>query len=349
MTQSLSLAVVGLGKLGLVHCALANSLPGCRLVAVAEPQSIVNSLLRAQLSDVTLVTDYRELLTLKLDGVFIASPNHLHVPISLDFIRAGVPVFIEKPLAIHSQQALPLLSELKRKSVLNMVGYMSRYIETFAKAQQIVSSGALGRLQTFKATMYIGQLFQAGKGWRYEKETSGGGVLITQNSHLIDMLRWLFGEVEWVNGHTRALYSREVEDCVHAHLEFSSGLTGWMDTSWSARHHRTLTMNISVQGERGTLDVNDDEVRLFLDKETSAFAKDWSVFKKPDLFSGVSVDIGGPHYTKQTEAFVNAIRGQGQIGSDIHSAFAVQTIVDAIYQSASERGRPVAVPHGALA
>ena len=96
------------------------------------------------------------------------------------------------------------------------------------------------------------------------RPSSGGGVLMTQNSHLIDMLLWMFGRVDLVSAHTSQLYSRAVEDHAHVFFQFASGLRGFLDASWSARHYRTPTMAIHVQGEAGTLDVNDDRVALFL-------------------------------------------------------------------------------------
>ena len=153
---------------------------------------------------------------------------------------------------------------------------MGRYIDTFAKAKEIVAIGVLGKLQMLRSSMYVSQLFKPGKGWRYEKDVSGGGVLITQNTHVIDKLLWMFGDVEDVNGRTVTLYSSTVEDYCHAMFSFRSGLVGYLDASWSARHYRTPTIAIHVQGSAGTLDVDDDQVRLFLDKPFGQFPEGWS-------------------------------------------------------------------------
>lgn len=343
-TEPVRLAVVGFGKLGLLHAALANGLPGCSLVAVADRASTMLSMLQTQMPNVAVYDDHRSLLEgSKVDGVLIATPTHLHVPIALDFIEAKIPVFIEKPLALTSQQSRPLLEALARKPVPNMVGYMSRQTDTFRKAKAILNSHALGQIQLLSSTMYISQLLKPGKGWRYNKATSGGGVLITQNSHMIDMLTWLFGEVEWVSAHASRFYSEEVEDAAHVYFGFKNGIRGWMDTSWSMRHHRTLTMNIFVQGENGTLQVNDDEVKLFLDEQAGGLSNGWTVWKKPDLFEGVSFDVGGPHYTRQAEEFVAAIRGQNSIESDVSSAHRLQAVLDAVYESAEHQGNKIEV------
>lgn len=278
-----------------------------------------------------------------IDAAVIATPTGAHVEVAVDCVERGIPVFIEKPLSLSGRQATPLLEALARRPVANMVGYMGRYIETFAKAKAIVASGALGRLQMLRSSMYVAQLFRPGKGWRYDKAVSGGGVLITQNSHLVDKLLWLFGAVGSVSAQTASLYSQTVEDHAHLVFTFESGLTGFMDASWSARHYRTPAIAIHVQGEAGTLDVDDDSVRLFLDAAVGSYAAGWSEWRKPDLYDGVSFDIGGPQYTRQAEAFLAAVRGGPNPQSDVRSAWRAQCVIDAAYLSAERRGAPVSV------
>jgi predicted dehydrogenase len=298
--------------------------------------------LRGHIKDVRTYGDYRAMLKDGgIDAVAIATPTHLHVPIAVECVEAGLHVFIEKPLSLNATQAQSLVEALRRRPVANMVGYMGRHIDTFRKAKEIVSSEALGRLQMLRSSMYIGQLFRTGKGWRYDKATSGGGVLITQNAHVVDKLLWMFGEVEQVSGHVSSLYSASVEDHCHAVFKFRSGLLGYMDASWSARHYRTPTIAIHVQGENGTLDVDDDSVRLSLEEARAGLPAGWSVWRKPDLYRGVTIDVGGPQYTTQLEEFVAAIRTGAPVSSDVASAVRTQAVIDAVYASAEAHGAPV--------
>ncbi|RMF65192.1 MAG: gfo/Idh/MocA family oxidoreductase, partial [Calditrichaeota bacterium] len=236
-----------------------------------------------------------------------------------------------------------LVQEVEAKNLTTMVGYMMRYVETFAKAKEIIDSGALGQLVTFSATIYVAQLFKTGKGWRYKKQESGGGVVIGQATHLIDLLRWYFGEVEFVSGHVRSWYSTEVEDFAHAYFKFKNGLSGWLDSSWSKRHHRLLEINIEINGEFGNLVVNDDVVKLYLDKTMNGYRAGWNNYFKPDLFQGVEIDVGGPQYSRQDIAFVEAVKRGGKVGSDLRNAYEVQKLVDGIYKSAEQNGAPVTV------
>ncbi len=342
--QTLRTAVVGLGKLGLLHAANFNVLPGCKLVAVADKNKTILGALKERADGVETYTDHEKLLReVRPDVVAIATPTGLHVPIALDCIAQGMPVFIEKPLSLSGAQAKPLLDALDRKPVVNMVGYMTRFLPTYRKAKEIIASGALGKLQMLRSSMYIGQLFRTGKGWRYDRKQSGGGVLMTQNSHLLDMLLWYFGPMDWVSAQQTFLYSKDVEDSAHVFMQFKNGLRGYFDSSWSARHYRTPTMAIHVQGENGTLDVGDDEVRLFLDDASGPYAKGFKTWQKPDLLHGSVFDIGGGNYSDQAMQFLGAIRKTDKVESDVSSAYRVQCVIDAAYSSAEQRGAPIQV------
>ena len=277
------------------------------------------------------------------DVVAIATPTGIHVPIALDCVKRGIPVFIEKPLSLNAEQAMPLLDALRQRAVVNMVGFMSRFLHPVVKAKEIVETDVLGGLQMLRASMYIGQLFRRGKGWRYDRGVSGGGVLTTQNSHLVDLLLWFFGPIDWVSAHTGKLYSRDVEDHAHLFFQFENGLRGYLDASWSARHYRAPTIAVHAQGENGTLDLDDDQVSLYVAEPSGAWTAGWHRWTKPDLYKGSVFDIGGTAYTDQALQFLSAIRGQGRVGSDVRSAYEVQRVIDAAYLSAEQNGTPVQV------
>ena len=335
-------AVVGLGKLGLLHAGLFNVLPGTRLVGLADPSEQVLRAIQSKSDGLETFGDHQQLLkALRPDVVAIATPTGLHCDIAADCVAAGAHVFIEKPLCLRPSDAEPLLKALRATPRVSMVGYMTRFLETFRKAQELIALGVLGRLQMLRSSMYVAQLFREGKGWRYDPAVSGGGVLMTQNSHLVDMLLWMFGPVDRVSAHTSRLYSAAVEDHAHVFFEFASGLHGFLDASWSAHHYRTPTMAIHVQGEGGTLDVNDDRVALFLAEGTHGMAAGWHEWRKPDLNQGVPFDIGGSHYTLQAVQFLDAIRGTSRVESDVHSAIEVQRVIAAAYESAACAGAPV--------
>jgi predicted dehydrogenase len=334
----LRVGVIGFGKMGLLHASVANGLEISELTAAADPTAGLLESLKRLKPGLAIYDNYETMLAeQKLDAVFITSPTHLHSPMALACVEQRIPFLVEKPLTPRTSDSAGLLVALKKAPITNAVGYMARHIDTFRKAHAVVASGALGRLQHLQSTMYVSQLFRTGSGWRYDPKFSGGGVLITQNSHLIDLLLWIFGPITHVTGHVKNFYSTEVDDFAHAVFEFKNGLSGYMDTSWSIRHQRTVALSITAHGENGTLQVTDDDVRLFLDDANAGFAAGWNIWRKPDLFEGVSIDVGGPEYTRQDELFLKAAAAGQFVECDVESGQRVQHVIEAVYESAKSR------------
>lgn len=334
-------AVIGIGKMGLLHAGVMNALEGVELCAISDTSNLLLSFAKNLKKSVHVYDDYVKMLDEENpDVAVITTPVFLHVPMANECVKRGIHFLVEKPLCAFSTEATNLVDQIEDRNLTTMVGYMMRYVETFAKAKEIIASGALGRLMTFSATIYVAQLFKTGKGWRYNKKESGGGVVIGQATHLIDLLRWYFGPVEFVSAHTKNWYSAEVEDFAHAFFKFKNGLTGWMDSSWSKRHHRLLEMNIEVQGEFGNLVVNDDEVKVYLERSLNGYDLGWTNYLKPDLFEGVEIDLGGPQYSRQDITFIDAVKTGERVESDVRNAYEVQKLVDGIYASAEKNGVP---------
>jgi len=332
--------IIGAGKMGLLHSALINCFDHSTLVAICEPSKLIYKTIKEFAPDIKTYKDYKEMLkNEELDFVFISTPTFLHVPIALDCVKYGCHFFVEKPLSANSEEALPLIEALEGKHLITMTGYMMRYLITFQRAKEIIDRGVLGKIITFNATMYVSQLFKKGKGWRYDRKKSGGGVIIMQATHVIDMLCWFFGDPKWVNASLLSPYSKTTEDFGHIIFNWENGLMGWLDSSWSVYNHRMLETTIEIHAQNGTLIVNDDTVRLFLKNTVDEYRDGWTILRKPEMEKGVAIDIGGPHYTRQDEAFVNAIVKNRPLESDVFNAFNVQNIVDAIYSSSDSTGK----------
>lgn len=344
MDRALKVGVAGFGKMGLLHAGIVGALDESVLVAVADPNRTLTNAFRQLGGRVAVYADFDEMLEREpLDAVFITAPTSLHVPMSLACAQRGLPFFVEKPLGVSSAECLPLIQRLEEQPITNMVGYMARHTDIFRHARRLIDCGVLGRPFHLKATMYVSQLFRKGKGWRYDKQSSGGGVLITQNSHLIDLLQWLFGPIAWVSGHVKSVYSKTVEDFAHAYLGFKNGLSGFIDTSWSVRHHRMVDIAIELHAENGTLNVSDDAVKLFLENAKANYRAGWTVWRKPDLYDGVPVDLGGPEYTRQDLAFLKAAAAGSSLEADARNAFLVGRVIDGIYNSSESGGAPVRI------
>jgi predicted dehydrogenase len=171
----------------LVHCADVD-LSRARYVASFSPGCLAGG-------------DWRELLArADIDAVIVATPQDSHVEIARAAINAGIHVLVEKPAARHVDELLGLPQLAAEHDVRVRVGFNLRYHRAFQQARRLVDSGILGPLLFVRARYgHGGRLGLAGE-WRAQPQRSGGGELIDQGVHLIDLARWFLGEFVEVNG-----------------------------------------------------------------------------------------------------------------------------------------------------
>jgi predicted dehydrogenase len=347
MSGYIRCGVIGLGKMGMLHASLANAIEGSHLAAVCEPNRTIRNGFETFVSNLPAYQNYEDMLdAVPLDAVFICTPPSSHIEIATACVRKGCHVFIEKPLSLTAEAAGPLVELLKQTGKIGMVGYMMRYADTFSKAREIVKQGALGRVLACRGATKVSQNYKAGKGWRYSRKESGGGVLIAQGIHAVDLMCWMIGAPHSVNMRSNSHYSGTVEDFVQALFSWGGDTIGSLDSSWSVDGHRLLLTSLEMTGENGTLAVDDDTVRLFLRKASGRYGEGWTSMSKPELSNGHAADIGGPLYTKQDEAFLCAVRGHGEIENDVGSARSVQHVIDCLYKSSGENGASIDLDRG---
>ena len=329
-----NVGIVGLGKMGILHLGILNTLNDVEVRGVADNQGyILTNFKKLVPSTINVYKDYKQMLSKEdLDLVYITTSTKLHTKIAIDCVENTNNFFVEKPLGLSAADCSPLLDAVARKPVINMVGYCKRFTDTFKKAKEIIDSNVLGELIYFNSFMYVSQLFLKGKGWRYKKESSGGGVLSTLATHLIDTLLWFFGDIDCVNGNTKSFYSTDVEDYVHSYMKFKNGLEGYLDTSWSVRNYRLAEMKIELHGKNGMLVVSDDYVKISIDKESTL-----TTYYKQDLNKGVEFELGGPEYTLENRYLIECVKNTSQASGNVFDGYKVQKVIDAIYGSASQK------------
>ncbi len=344
ISNPLKIGVIGLGRMGLMHTALLNSLSGSKIVAVSDPSNFPSKPLGIINPSIKVYNSAEKMLeNSELDGVLISSPVNTHIPLSIMCAERKLPFLLEKPLSISADVALPLIDIINKDQIPNMIGYVYRFVDSFLKGKQILDSGCLGNIQRINANIYISQLFKKGKGWRYDPKESGGGVLISLGSHVIDLLTWYFGNVISVVGKVKSVYSPGIEDFAHLIMEHESQNTSILDCSWSVRFKRKIDIKIDILGDNGTLVISDDTIMLYLDKQFNDYNNGKTIFNANDLYRPVPIDIGTPKFTFQDMHFLNSIKLKTSASPDIKQGFHVQQVVDAGYKSSREGCRPIII------
>lgn len=333
----MNISVIGLGKMGLLHAAIVNSLPDANMTSVCEKDLFLSTAARAVLpKHVAVHRDVRKMITEEQpDAVFVTTPIDSHVPIIKDLLatKKDLSVFVEKPLAVSNGQGRIACEVASRSRGVHMVGFQKRFSPVFQKAKQLLTEGIIGDSIFFRAYCLSSDVLREGSAWRSKR--SSGGVLLDLAPHLLDILIWFFGEPTSVMAVKKQVYSREVEDYVHAILSFESGLQGHLDACWSVSNYRLPEFSLEIQGRNGMLTVTDDFVKFAPGKHTGGNGGG-QMYHRQSFHTPVPFLLTDPEYTLEDTAFLDAIRTRTTPETNFVQAAKVNTLIDRILQNAEQ-------------
>lgn len=268
-----------------------------------------------------------------LDAVLICSPPATHTEIAMHFLQRGVAVLCEKPLAIDVDSAEELAATAEATGTLLTMASKFRYVQDVIRAKSILDSGILGDIILFE-NVFASRAEMSNR-WNSDPSLSGGGVLIDNGTHSVDIIRYFLGpiaEVLTVEG--KRVQSLAVEDTAQLFVRTASGVRGTVDLSWSLDKERDSF--IEIYGSQGTVRVGWRE-----SKYRQASSPDWVVFGSGYDKIGA---MGG-----QVVNFCRTLRGDDRLLITAEDAIASVTVIDKAYRSLrTSRWTPVddQVPHG---
>ena len=224
-------AIVGCGLIGKKRLA---GLPSGSRLAVACDTDLARAEELVKLAKTgRAVADFKKAVAdPQVDVVVVATINAALAEVAAAAIGAGKPVLVEKPAGITVKQIDELITLAKKHSVCVRVGFNHRYHPAFIKAREIFESGVMGDLMFIRARYGHGGRIGYDKEWRADPKLSGGGELIDQGSHLIDLAGWFLGEFKTVEGHaTTSFWDMPVDDNAFLSLQTAKRQTAWLHVS----------------------------------------------------------------------------------------------------------------------
>ena len=349
------LAVIGVGGMGSNHLRDISSLPNTELAAVCDIDR-ARADHYAQAYGVPAYYDYRDLLSSgeRPDGVIIATPHYDHTPIAIDFMGQGVNVLTEKPIAVHTQDALKMIAayETARQKYPNLafaIMFQQRTYGFWRKLKDMIDGGELGRLM--RATWIITDWFRTqayydNGGWRATWSGEGGGVLLNQCPHNLDLYQWFVGLPRRVTGFASIgkYHNIEVEDEVTGFFEYENGMVGHLLTSTAESPGAN---RLEIVGENGKV-VFEDGRLLFYRNASSMLEFIQTCPRSFDKVPNEVVEIpyehhGQPGHGIVIENFANAIlNGEALIAPGVEGIRGL-TLGNAIMLSSFLK-QPVEVP-----
>ena len=315
----LNIGVIGMGKMGLLHASILNTIPGVRVSAFFDKSRILKWFMRKALNDVIITNRFEKFATQKYDAVYVTTPIRTHFPVIKELLSSGITknIFVEKTLAANYDQALSLCENARVIGGVNMVGYMSRFAPTFQRAREFLHDEMIGKPIAFKAYAYASDFADS-----KSKPLSGkGGATRDLGAHVIDLSLWFFGDLDILRGGASYID----ENCSSFRVHSSNGLTGEFDISWSKQNYRLPEYGLSITGSKGTLEVNQDIIRLE-DVENNI------TWHRQDLDDNVPFLLGATEYYRENEHFIKAVRGNFRAEPDFVAASRVDHLIERVEQ-----------------
>jgi predicted dehydrogenase len=280
----------------------------------------------AQKTSAHAVADWRDVLESDAEAIVIATPHDSLAKIALAAVESGRHVLIEKPAGRRTAEVRPIADAAKRNKVVAKVGFNHRYHPAIARAKTMNDGGAIGPIMFIRGRYGHGGRLGYENEWRFQRTISGGGELIDQGSHLIDLSRWFMGNLTLEYGTAPKLFwPGEVDDNCFIALTSEGKAVAWLHASWTEWKNQFC---FEIMGRNGKLTIE-------------GLGGSYGVERL--IYHRMSPQMGPPETTSweypfpdrsfadEFEDFVAAVQGRSSLIGDIEDAIAMLEIVQSVY------------------
>ena len=337
-----SVAIVGLGKMGLSHLSIIRANPIVDVVGVCDSSAYILGVLE-KYTGVAVFSDYEQMLDATTpDAVIVATPSRSHGALVRAALERNLHVFCEKPFSLDPDESLALAEEVDRRGVVNQVGYHNRFVGAFGEVKRLLDAGAIGEISHVLGEAYGPVALKAKGGtWRSQR-LEGGGCLYDYAAHPLDLMTWYLGEPTGVGGTVlNSIFSKEIDDEVYSTLYYPGGRTGQLSVNWSDESYRKMTTRITVWGSTGRIYADRQECQVYL-RDTAripaGYEVGWNVRYTTELTPPVGFYVRGEEYSAQLEDFVNRIQQKRTGGANTFRTAAATDRVIALIVADAEKG-----------
>jgi len=340
--MAIHIGILGGGNISNTHARAAREIGGVEIAAVCgqnpkKTDELARSLGVTAYHDIQSFLDHRP-----MEVVAIGSPSGVHAEQGIAAARRGLHVLVEKPIDVTTERADALIDACEQAGVKLGVFFQDRVKPHIMQLKKLIEAGRLGKpiLVTAHVKWYRTAEYYSGSRWRGLHSLDGGGALMNQGVHTVDLLLWLMGPVERVYARAiTALHRIETEDTVVATLEFASGGVGTLEAATSA--YPGYNRRVELTGSEGTIILEHDRViAADLRCPTHEFSSGGEQDVNASATSPVVSDVRG--HRMLIEDFLQAVRTDGVPRCDGREGRKSVELVQAIYES-SRTGKAVAV------
>jgi len=307
----IKVGIIGLGKMGISHCAIVNAHPEVNLVGVCDTSAFVLEAFK-KYSSIRCYTDYTKLIgTEKPDCILVATPTKFHYEIVRYSLEKGIHVFCEKPFCLSIEQGRELIKLASEKKLVNQVGYHNHFLGTFREMKRMINTGLIGDIYHFLGEAYGPVVTREKSGsWRSNRE-EGGGCLYDYASHVLNLIQELVGLPVKASGTLlKSIYSKGVEDAVYTSLILENGVSGQLSVNWSDDTFRKMSTSLTVIGKKGKIVCDATELKIYLKQDSAEekLTRGWNIRYITDVCIPVNFYLRGEEYSAQIDYFIDHVK-----------------------------------------
>ena len=266
--EKVRVGIIGIGNMGSQHAKniLAGKVPGMELSAICDISEERREFAKNNYGDIAIFDEAEKMIESdKVDAVIIAVPHYFHPEYAIKSFEKGLHVLCEKPAGVYTKQVLEMNEAAKKSDKVFSMMYNQRTNPMYLKLRELIKSGALGaikRVNWIITDWYRPQAYHDSASWRSTWKDEGGGTLINQNPHQLDLWQWLFGMPDKIMSHVSygKYYNIETEDDVTAFMQYDNGMTGVYITStgeWPG------TNRLEVACDMGKVVIENGEMKFY--------------------------------------------------------------------------------------
>ncbi len=320
--MTLRLGIVGAGGIASAYSQIIADCDRVEAVGVADIDPMAAKTMALALDTEPYDSHLALMEMAKPDAVIVCTPPNTHRSVTTDFLEAGVNVMCEKPLAMTTGDARAMLEVAASSSAILTMASKFRYVADVRAAREIAQSGVIGDLILIENT--FASRVAMGERWNSQPEIAGGGVLIDNGTHSVDVIRYLMGPIDQVMAvEGRRVQGLDVEDTAQIFLKSKDGVRATVDLSWSVNKQRDWF--IEIYGSGGTIQVGWQESRYRIGDD------------------GEWISIGDGYdrdqaLRDQVSNFAAAINGGEPLLINASDAIASVEVIEAAYRSMARDG-----------
>lgn len=329
MERKIGVALVGCGRIAPLHAHALAELPFTELTMTMD-----TILERAQ----SFATEYggkptdnyqQVLANPEVEVVEICTPHYSHARLVIEALEAGKHVLVEKPMAINVEDAKAMIATAQRKGLKLGVIFQNRYNDSSRAVKEAIDSGELGKILGARAflTWHRSDEYYKSDPWRGSWAQEGGGVLINQAIHTLDLMQWLLGEIDTVSANCRRWDhpTIEVEDTAEAYFRFANGAMACFYATNC--YPASEPIFFEVLGERGKAQIVSDKATITVDGQTREV--------KPDTDPTTHPVYWGQGHQTQLAHFYQSLLADEDVEVDGKSGMIAMAMVLAMYASSA--------------